>query len=312
MSELDPSPPADGRTVGAAVAPLLEAYGVEVVFGIPGVHNVELYRGLPGTGIRHVLARHEQGAGFMADGYARLSGRPGVCFVISGPGLTNIATPLGQAYSDSIPMVVFGAVRALADLGTQRGHLHEISDQLAVARPLTGGCETVLTAGALPDIVHRSFSDLGAKRPRPSFIEIPLDVLVEPIEDDWFARPMPEPREPQAAAVSQAADLLANAKRPVMLVGGGAVGASKSLRTLCDRHGIAVLPTIAGKGVISDQHPLSLGAHAAGPNNVGVASPSRRDPRDRNRTRAYRLLAAVAARQRPIDSSRPGPREADR
>jgi thiamine pyrophosphate-dependent acetolactate synthase large subunit-like protein len=84
-------------STGEAIIDLLEAYGVDTIFGIPGVHNVEMYRALPRSGIRHVLARHEQGAGFMADGYARATGRPGVCFTITGPGLTNILTPLGQA-----------------------------------------------------------------------------------------------------------------------------------------------------------------------------------------------------------------------
>ena len=260
MSDLDPTPPADGRTVGAAVAPLLAAYGVDVVFGIPGVHNVELYRGLSATPIRHVLARHEQGAGFMADGYARLSGRPGVSFVISGPGLTNVATPMGQAYSDSIPMLVLGAVRARSDLNAERGHLHEISNQLAVAQPLTGFCQTVLDASALPALVHGAFSSLSASRPRPSFIEIPLDVLVEPTAQGWFAQPLPSPPPPAPAAVRRAAELLAKAERPVMLVGGGAIGASEPLRRLSDRHGIAVLPTIAGKGVVPDHHPLSVNA----------------------------------------------------
>ena len=87
------------RTVGMYLAELLEAYGVEVIFGIPGVHTVELYRGLPNTKLRHVTPRHEQGAGFMADGYARVSGRPGVCFIITGPGMTNIATAMAQAYA---------------------------------------------------------------------------------------------------------------------------------------------------------------------------------------------------------------------
>jgi glyoxylate carboligase len=89
-------------TCGELLVRLLEAYGVELVFGIPGVHTVELYRGLPKTGIRHVTPRHEQGAGFMADGYARVTGKPGVCFIITGPGMTNILTAMGQAYGDSV------------------------------------------------------------------------------------------------------------------------------------------------------------------------------------------------------------------
>ena len=93
----------ENPTCGEALVHLLAAYGVDTVFGIPGVHTVELYRGLPQTDIRHITPRHEQGADFMADGYARASGKPGVCFVISGPGLTNILTAMGQAYANSVP-----------------------------------------------------------------------------------------------------------------------------------------------------------------------------------------------------------------
>ena len=91
---------------GEILPRLLEPYEVDTVFGIPGVHNLEFYRGLSSTGLRHITPRHEQGAGFMADGYARVSGKPGVCFIISGPGMTNILTAMGQASGDSIPMLV--------------------------------------------------------------------------------------------------------------------------------------------------------------------------------------------------------------
>ncbi|UCH75573.1 MAG: hypothetical protein JSU82_07005 [Rhodospirillales bacterium] len=117
---------------GAAIAGLIEAYGVDTVFGIPGVHTLELYKGLASSSMRHVLPRHEQAAGFMADGYARSSGRPAACYVITGPGVTNIATALGQAMSDSVPMLVISSVNARADLGRRRGRLHEITDQQAV------------------------------------------------------------------------------------------------------------------------------------------------------------------------------------
>ena len=106
---------------GAFLLALLERHGVTHVFGIPGVHTAELYRGLAGSPIRHVTPRHEQGAGFMADGYARLTGKPGVCFVITGPGLTNIATAMGQAYQDSIPMLVISGVNATPGSGMATG-----------------------------------------------------------------------------------------------------------------------------------------------------------------------------------------------
>src|ERR1700720_4910335 len=117
------------KTVGMYLAELLAAYGVEVIFGIPGVHTVELYRGLPATQIRHVTPRHEQGAGFMADGYARVTGRPGVCFVITGPGMTNIMTAMGQAYGDSVPMLVISSVNRREQLGMGDGRLHELPNQ---------------------------------------------------------------------------------------------------------------------------------------------------------------------------------------
>ena len=97
------------KSLGSQISHALKDWGVDVIFGIPGVHNQEMYRGIEEAGIRHVLARHEQGAGFMADGYARACGKPGVAYVITGPGLCNIMTPMGQAYSDSVPILVLSS-----------------------------------------------------------------------------------------------------------------------------------------------------------------------------------------------------------
>ena len=108
-------------STGMYLTKLLTTYGVDTVFGIPGVHTVELYRGLAGSAIRHVTPRHEQGAGFMADGYARATGKPGVCFIITGPGMTNIVTAMGQAYGDSIPMLVISTVNAHGRMGSGEG-----------------------------------------------------------------------------------------------------------------------------------------------------------------------------------------------
>src|SRR5271169_6569576 len=114
------------QNVGGYLVELLTANGIDTVFGIPGVHNLELYRGLAAANIRHVLVRHEQGAGFAADGYARLSGRPAAAFVISGPGLTNVLTSVAQAYSDSVPLLVVASTPVRASLGKQWGVLHEL------------------------------------------------------------------------------------------------------------------------------------------------------------------------------------------
>ena len=154
------------KTCGQALVRLLEDYHVDTVFGIPGTHAIELYRDLAGSRLRHILPRHEQGAGFMADGYARVCGRPGVCFVITGPGVTNIATAIGQAYSDSLPMLVFSTVLATADLGKGYGRLHEITDQRAVTAPLTAFSATAMSAAEVPELVARAFAVFASARPR--------------------------------------------------------------------------------------------------------------------------------------------------
>ena len=165
------------KTLGSYLIESLEAQGVRHVFGIPGVHNLELYRGLARSSIRHVTGRHEQGLGFMADGYARVAGRPGVCFTITGPGLGNIVTPLGQAYGDSIPVLVVSSENRVADIGRARGFLHEMPDQLGIAARVTGSSRRVGSARELPEALAQAFAALTAGRPRPAYIEIPRDAL---------------------------------------------------------------------------------------------------------------------------------------
>lgn len=243
---------------GAALMKLLNAYGVDTVFGMPGVHTLEAYRGLDGAGIRHIGVRHEQGAGFMADGYARVSGKPGVCLIISGPGVTNAATPIGQAYSDSIPMLVISSVAATNDLGMGRGMLHEIRDQARVTEPITAFSLVAQNPDQVRELVHRAFGQFATERPRPCHISIPLDVFKQPDGREIRARvtpPLP-PCDPKAA--EDAARLLAQAKRPAIIAGGGSLGAAKELVAIAEKIGAAVLPTIAGKGVIPDDHPLAF------------------------------------------------------
>jgi len=126
------------RSIGRYLVELLVANGIDTVFGIPGVHNLELYRGLAAANLRHILVRHEQGAGFAADGYARMSGRAAAAFTISGPGLTNILTSAAQAYSDSIPLLVVATTPVRASLGKQWGVLHELHNQWALAAGVFG------------------------------------------------------------------------------------------------------------------------------------------------------------------------------
>ncbi len=176
-------------TVGQALIRLLEAYDVDTVFGIPGVHTAELYRGLAGSSIRHVTPRDEQDAGFMADGYARVSGKPGVCLLITGPGLTNAITPMAQARADSIPMLVISGVNARHTLGQYKGHLHELPDQAATMRTIALSSERLEQPGDLAELVGRAFARMKSGRPGPVHIEIPTDLMEAPFEGNLRKSP---------------------------------------------------------------------------------------------------------------------------
>jgi len=245
---------------GERLMEILAAYGVDTVFGMPGVHTLEAYRGLPASGIRHIGVRHEQGAGFMADGYARVSGKPGVCLLISGPGVTNAATPLGQAYSDSQPVLLVSSVAAVGDLGMHRGRLHEIRDQARVTEPITAFSAVALDTAQVHEYVDRAFALFRAARPRPVHISVPLDVLTTPDDRPAKARAAARPPVPDPAAIAEAAALLAGARRPMIVAGGGSIGAAAGLARLAERLGAPVVPTIAAKGVLPDGHPLVLEA----------------------------------------------------
>jgi acetolactate synthase-1/2/3 large subunit len=253
------------RTVGTDLVALLQGYGVELVFGIPGVHTVELYRGLAARGLRHLTPRHEQAAGFMADGYARVSGKPGVCFVITGPGLTNIATAMAQAHADSIPMLVISAVNSRAAAGRGLGHLHELPDQGALARQLAAFSATLSAPEALPELLARAFTRFAAARPRPVHIEIPLD-LIGAATDHLpvpMAAPLPVPPVPAAAALDAAAARCAAARQPVLLLGGGARRAGEAARALAERLDAPAVLTINARGLLGRDHPLAIDASAS-------------------------------------------------
>lgn len=246
-------------TVGETLIALLEAHGVDVVFGIPGVHTAELYRGLARSRIRHVTPRHEQAAGFMADGYARISGRPGVCLLITGPGLTNALTPMAQARADSVPLLVITGVNSRRSLGHQRGALHELPDQLVLTRTLTLFSHTLLEPDDLPDVVARAFAVLASSRPGPVHIEIPTDVMgarmrhrMHPIMRP--ARPAPDP-----TAITAAANLCRTSVRPAIVLGGGARGAGPTLTALAERLDAPVVTTVNARGLLGG-HELEVPA----------------------------------------------------
>jgi len=248
-------------TCGEVLVHLLESYGVDHVFGIPGVHTVELYRGLARSSIRHVTPRHEQGAGFMADGYARTRGKPGVCFIITGPGMTNITTAMGQAYADSIPMLVISSVQSRSQLGGGRGKLHELPNQSALVAGVAAFSHTLMSAAELPGVLARAFAVFQAGRPRPVHIEIPLDVLVENADALLGSTPVSVARAGAApAAVQQMTQRLAAAKRPLILAGGGAIDAAAELTHLAEALGAPVALTINAKGLLPAAHPLLIGS----------------------------------------------------
>ena len=261
------------KKLGVYLVEALEAQGVRHVFGIPGVHNIELYRGLAHGPIKHVSARHEQGLGFMADGYARASGRPGVCFTITGPGLTNIATAMGQSYGDSIPLLVISSQNRSGEAGSGAGFLHELKDQCALASGVAGAAYAIRSPGELPEALGRAFTSFVSARPRPIYIEIPLDVLAA----DASGLPLPEvvrqaPVAPQSA-IQSAVALLATAKRPLLLAGGGARAAAGAVRRLAEHLDAPVVMTANARGVLPHGHPLAVPMSAMlAPVRAGIAA----------------------------------------
>jgi len=248
--------------LGEYLIATLEAWQVDTVFGIPGVHTAELYRGLSDSSIRHITPRHEQGAGFMADGYARTSGKPGVCFVITGPGLSNIATAMLQARAASIPMLVVSSTLPRSGLAMQRGQLHEMPDQHGFGREIALFSHTVTDPAQLPELLQRAWSLFESARPGPVHIEIPLDLMAA--EADGL--PTVSSRLPQSvpvaneSGISAAVDALLGAERPLILIGGGARPAAKTAISLAEKLQCPLLSTIAASDALPARHPLVLGA----------------------------------------------------
>ena len=245
---------------------LLAEYGVDTVFGIPGVHTLDFCRGLLDSPIHHVQARNEQGAGFMADGYARTTGKPGVALVISGPGVTNALTAVGQSYADSIPVLLLSSETDSATHGKGWGALHEIPDQRAVTDPLTAMSLRAGSPDDVPELVAQAFGVFASQRPRPVHISVPIDVLAMPVEEgSWAPRKPPRRAQPHPADIASAVEMLIAADRPLVMVGGGAVDASQPIRTLVEALNAPVVASNSGKGIVADDHPLSLTASTVRP-----------------------------------------------
>lgn len=243
---------------GEAVAALLEGMGARTVFGIPGVHTLEIYRGLSQSSLRHVAPRHEQGAGFMADGWARVSGKFGVCTLIGGPGLTNAITPIAQAYHDSIPMLVFSG--AVPERDRDLGEIHDLPDQQALMSTVTAFSHTVRDPTELPDVLARAAEVFESRRPRPVHVALPLDVIKQPVgELTLSVAPPPRPRAPREA-IARAAQQLAAAQRPLVLLGGGAKDAGSEALALARRLGAPIGLTINARGTVPHDDELCIGS----------------------------------------------------
>lgn len=249
-------------TISEELVSQLLSRDVDTVFGIPGVHTVELYRGLASSGIRHVTPRHEQGAGFMADGYARVSGRPGVAFVITGPGLANTLTAMGQARADSVPMLVISGVNALATLGLGNGHLHELPDQQAMAATVALHSIRIETADDLIPALDQAYDCFASKRPGPIHIEIPLDVAGAPYNRIGAATTVMPLTPIDESLIGQAADILQSSEAAVILAGGGVRYQSDKIRQLAEKLDAPVVQTINARGLLF-QHRLGVPACAS-------------------------------------------------
>lgn len=263
----------DQKPLGAQISHMLKDRGVDVIFGIPGVHNQEMYRGIEDAGITHILARHEQGAGFMADGYARASGKPGVCYVITGPGLCNVMTPLGQAYSDSVPVLCIAS--CLDETAARQGQLHQMRDQEAAAATVCDWSHTARTADAAYQLVERALGEFGSMRPRPKAIHVPIELLETPVAAAPKAHGGMQPAYTPNAHVPDVAAALENAKKPLFIFGGGVAARGPDFRArqaqlAVEGFGAASFTTYAARGLMGADHPQDFGSYLARSDSADV------------------------------------------
>ncbi|MBC8990085.1 acetolactate synthase large subunit [Micromonospora chalcea] len=255
--------PATAQVSGAgSLVRSLEALGVDVVFGIPGGAILPAYDPLYDSTVRHILVRHEQGAGHAATGYAQATGRVGVCIATSGPGATNLVTPIADAYMDSVPMVAITGQVARPSIGTDA---FQEADIQGITLPITKHNFLVQTADEIPRVLAEAFHLAATGRPGPVLVDIPKDVLQAPATFSWPpALDLPGYRptlHPHGKQIREAARLMTSARRPVLYVGGGVLkaGATEGLRKLAEQTGIPVVTTLMALGAFPDSHRQHLG-----------------------------------------------------
>lgn len=243
------------------VIALLTRQGIKIIAGIPGGSNLPIYDAMGKSDIRHILARHEQGAGFIAQGMARTTGRAGVCMATSGPGATNLLTPIADAKLDSIPLVAITGQVPGPMIGTDA--FQEV-DTYGLTLPITKHNFLVRRAAELLQVIPKAFEIAESGRPGPVVIDIPKDVQLEEVEFDqwpepWTPKPEAAPCEP--AKIDRIVDMIQQSKRPVLYMGGGivAAGAAAELQALARRNSIPVTSTLMGLGCMPPDDPLYLG-----------------------------------------------------
>jgi acetolactate synthase I/II/III large subunit len=280
--------PATGITGAQSLIRSLEAMGVEVIFGIPGGAILPAYDPLFDSKVRHVLVRHEQGAGHAATGYAQATGKVGVCMATSGPGATNLVTPLADAHMDSVPMVaITGQVPSHA-IGTDA---FQEADIRGITMPVTKHNFLVTRADEIPQRIAEAFHLASTGRPGPVLVDIPKDVLQARTNFAWPPRmdlPGYKPTtRPHGKQVREAASLIAGASRPVLYVGGGVLkaGATEELAELAELTGAPVVTTLMARGAFPDSHPQNLGMPGMHGNVTAVTALQKAD-----------LLVALGAR----------------
>jgi acetolactate synthase-1/2/3 large subunit len=256
------SPRSEAMTGGQALARQLSRQGVEVIFGLPGDQLMTALDALVDTPeIRYIVTRHEQGTTYMADGYARASGRPGVAMVVPGVGVYNAASGLATAYACSSPVLLLAGQVNRNGIGKDLGLLHDIHDQLDVVRPITKWAERVIEPHAIPGAVREAFRQMTTGRPRPTEVEIPPEAFAETESVTLVDPASVEPVAADPDLVAKAADVLASSRTPVVIAGGGVVlgDATEGLRRVVELLQSPVLTTREGKGAIDDRNPLSVG-----------------------------------------------------
>jgi acetolactate synthase-1/2/3 large subunit len=274
---------------GAALITALEMEGVDTIFGLPGGAILPVYDPIIDSPIRHILVRHEQGAGHMAEGYAHATGRPGVAMVTSGPAATNIVTPLCDAYMDSVPMVVITGQVGTPSIGTDA---FQECDTVGITRSVTKHNELVTRAEDIPMVIRQAFHIATTGRPGPVLVDIPKDI-VDPKNpashfewywptDDEVAASLPGYRptlKGHPKKVKEAAQMILGAERPVIYAGGGILKAraAEALRELAELTDIHVVTTLMARGAFPDDHPLALGMPGMHGNYTAVTSMQRSD-----------------------------------